>query len=126
MDRVPPPVVHLHIRCFDVAREIPIGDLPRNDLDSNRNVLQQVDSNLDVSEVGHLKFDKWLRDLWTLKDEMIDAYHSKGSLVSDAADSIISLPLRLRNSYDYLDAFCFFCPGIAIFLIKQCIDYFIN
>lgn len=44
MDRVPPPVVHMHLRLFNVATEVPIGDLSS----SNPAVIPPSRTNSDV------------------------------------------------------------------------------
>ena len=97
MDRVPPPRVHMHFRMFDVATSVPIGDLsgagvtpPGSTTDLTKKPSASAANGhavtttpvtsieVDVPENERLVFDEWLRNLWSIKDQMIDAYHRSG------------------------------------------------
>ena len=120
MDRVPPPFIHLHIRCYDVAKSVPIGDLQTSETESYSNL--KGDVNTDIPEHERQKFDLWLRDRWSEKDEMIDNYHSRGCLVPYSINDV-TIPIKLRKLYDFLGAFCFFTPWLLIILVKYGIRY---
>ncbi|KAJ3499649.1 hypothetical protein NLJ89_g10079 [Agrocybe chaxingu] len=106
-DGVPPPAVHIHLRMFDVTKDVPIGDLAdasgarSPDLKARRIV--EVDIPSEEKEV----FDVWLRKLWQEKDEAIDRYFETGTLGSEDSP-IVEIPLKLRRKREILDAFCFF------------------
>ncbi|PCH33504.1 acyltransferase-domain-containing protein [Wolfiporia cocos MD-104 SS10] len=111
LDGVPPPAVHMHIRCFDVAKEVPIGDTSA----ANPNVLPNGSAKaqeIDIPETEREKFELWLRDLWREKDTLIANYLETGALVDPAKQ--IEIPLQLRSKREVLDAFCFFMPA-AVF-----------
>ena len=154
MDRVPPPMVHMHLRLFDVSSSVPIGDLsgvgitppgsstdlsklpPTPELASsatNGHAAQPATSlEADVPEDERVAFDKWLTDLWRIKDKTIDGYHRSvvppltGIEKSDAAYSTNEtakvfpsalpaqvIPIKLRKPVEALHAFGFFWPIIA-------------
>ncbi|EJF66552.1 hypothetical protein DICSQDRAFT_142143 [Dichomitus squalens LYAD-421 SS1] len=117
-DRVPPPAVHMHIRKFNVRRDIPIGNVPV----ANPDVLPQGSSRVASVEVEIPRaeaeaFELWLRDLWREKDRLLNRFFETGYL-SAAAESksgpaTVTVPVQLRHTYEILDAFCFFIPAIA-------------
>jgi hypothetical protein len=114
-DGIPPPAVHMHIRRFDVAKDVPIGDISRSisgtlhDGLSNGQML-----GVDVQEDERQTFDVWLRNRWTEKDQFIQRFHDTGSFSSslDKYPEII-VPLQLRHRREVLDAFSFFIPAIV-------------
>ncbi|RPD63108.1 hypothetical protein L227DRAFT_572947 [Lentinus tigrinus ALCF2SS1-6] len=116
-DRVPPPAVHMHIRKFDVNREIPIGNV----LASNPNVLPNGSAKstveVDIPETERDAFELWLRDLWREKDKLMGRFLDTGylSAAAESGTSTASLvvPVRLKHSYEVLDAFCFFVPAVV-------------
>lgn len=112
MDRVPPPVVHMHLRLFHVATEVPIGDLSlsnptvippsRTNSDTNTNGHTQTSTEnsdssnsnghtnpkksveTDVPETERVAFDKWLTELWRTKDSKLDEFHQAGAILPNA------------------------------------------
>jgi len=115
VDGVPPPAIHMHIRSFDVSREVPVGDISS----SNPNALpngshKERATEVDIPEQEREKFEVWLRDLWREKDTLISRYLDSGSFVQ-RADWQVEIPLQLRHRREILDAFCFFMP-VAVFL----------
>ncbi|KAL1952116.1 hypothetical protein VTO73DRAFT_1265 [Trametes versicolor] len=116
-DGVPPPAVHLHIRKFDVNREVPIGDVSA----SNPNALPSSGAGtsaveVDIPEAEREAFELWLRDLWREKDRLMGRFLDTGSLDAPSASGKpveITVPLRLKHGYEVLDAFCFFVPAVA-------------
>jgi len=114
-DGIPPPAVHMHIRRFDVAKDVPIGDIPRSisgtlhDGLSNGQML-----GVDVPEDERQTFDVWLRNRWTEKDQLIQRFHDTGSFSSSLGKyPEIIIPLQLRHRREVLDAFSFFIPAIV-------------
>ena len=102
-DRIPPPVIHMHLRMFDVARDVPIGDLSsaRPDFLPNGSSHSHSPSSspsayaptrsssstpptgateVDIPESEKTAFDAWLRQLWTDKDDFITAFHASSHL----------------------------------------------
>ncbi|KAH9937532.1 uncharacterized protein B0H18DRAFT_971080 [Fomitopsis serialis] len=98
VDRVPPPAVHMHIRCFDVAKDT-----------SHKERVQEV----DIPEKERETFELWLRDLWREKDKLISKYLESGSMADDRKAEV-EIPLRLKRTREIFDAFCFFMPA-AVF-----------
>lgn len=118
-DRVPPPAVHMHIRRFDVAKDVPIGDVSK----TNPTVLPTTPSNgsakltaleADVPEVEKDKFDVWLRELWLEKDKVMSRYLETGTM-SPALEkeAEVVIPVKLRHNREILEAFVFFVPALA-------------
>nr|GAT49781.1 lysocardiolipin acyltransferase [Mycena chlorophos] len=106
LNRVPPPEIHMHLRMFDVATEVPIGDLSQ----TNPSVLPSSAESpveVDIPEKEKDFFDSWLRSLWHEKDESITRWFDTTSF----AQSNIEIPLRLRRKREIFDAFAFFIPA---------------
>ncbi|TFY80419.1 hypothetical protein EWM64_g3593 [Hericium alpestre] len=116
LDRVPPPAVHMHIRRFDVAHDVPIGDISRSGSDvipngsANSPPLQEV----EIPEKEREEFDLWVRQLWREKDSFMARFHATGTLAS-ASDSsrTIVIPLQVRSQAEILNAYCFFIPAFV-------------
>ncbi|KAI0308051.1 acyltransferase-domain-containing protein [Multifurca ochricompacta] len=112
-DRIPPPAVHMHIRRFDVAKGVPIGNLfPNSGTVPNGSPHGQT-VGVDVPEDERQTFDIWLRNRWIEKDQLMQRLHDTGSFSSSLAKyPEINIPLQLRRNREVLDAFCFFIPAI--------------
>lgn len=113
LDRVPPPAVHMHIRCFDVAKEVPIGDVSATEPSlllhsSPEERVQEV----DIPEKERETFELWLRELWREKDKLIAKYLETGSMADDGKLTV-EIPLQLKRAREVLDAFCFFTPAVV-------------
>lgn len=107
-DGVPPPEVHMHLRIFDVKRDIPVGNLET----SKTNGSVEVDIPAEEKE----RFDLWLRKLWREKDESMDRFYETGFFDTSSASKglKVEIPLKLGRKREILDAFCFFLPaGVA-------------
>ncbi|KAL4068237.1 acyltransferase-domain-containing protein [Scleroderma yunnanense] len=104
-DRIPPPVVHMHLRIFDVTRQVPIGSSDTCTIG-------------DIPKSDKAKFDEWLRELWTRKDQFMTEFLERD--VSNVSKwEPVQIPLELRSSMEMANAYCFFTPAIAIYaLIK--------
>ncbi|TRM61486.1 acyltransferase-domain-containing protein [Schizophyllum amplum] len=121
LDGVFPPMINMHIRMFDVATEVPIGDLsstkahvvpPSNGPDEGKTTVE-----VDIPEKEKEVFDAWLRLLWTEKDNSIDAYHRSGTV--GLGSPPVDLQLRLKRRREYLDAFCFLLPAGVGYLLGK-------
>lgn len=115
LDRVPPPAVHMHIRIFDVKRDVPIGDVSASNpaaLPPSAGVADAVEIAVPEHESKH--FEEWLRALWREKDEFMNTYLTKGSFTPGRKP--VEIPLRLRTVREYLDAYCFFGPALAYYV----------
>jgi hypothetical protein len=125
MDRVPPPVIHMHLRIFDVSTSVPIGDLTHTDAsklpptstptltNGNGHAHTHTDTpahviEVDVPERERVRFDEWLRNLWREKDAKFEEYHTKGGFSSKVA--AVEIPLRIRRKRDALNVVCYFAP----------------
>jgi hypothetical protein len=110
-DRVPPPSIHMHIRLFDIAKNVPIGDLSK----TNPEVVPERSSQGSVVEVEtpeeeKAKFDLWLRELWYDKDRLFAKFHETGSFTPGVGPEV-RIPLRLKRTREIFDSFCFFVPA---------------
>jgi len=131
MDRVPPPVINLHLRLLDVASEVPIGDLsqanpvelPRlaNGHEATANGYTEAASpkavEADVPESEKVVFEKWLIELWKEKDAKMREFLDLGQFKSKS--DALEFPLRLRRKREILEAFSFFAPAAVILAGKR-------
>ncbi|KAJ7630675.1 acyltransferase-domain-containing protein [Roridomyces roridus] len=101
---VPPPTIHMHLRMFDVATDVPIGDL------SDVNAATTPSSSaveVEIPEAEKTTFDTWLRELWHEKDESITKWYDSASF----SKTSFEIPLKLRKKREILDALGFFLPA---------------
>jgi len=112
-DGVPPPAIYMHIRLFDVATDVPIGDVSA----SNPQVLPHGSAKstleVEIPEPEREIFDLWLRDLWREKDVLLQKFLDTGFLV-DRPETQVQVPLQLRHRREVLDAFCVFMPAAVV------------
>ncbi|KZP32349.1 hypothetical protein FIBSPDRAFT_722715 [Athelia psychrophila] len=109
-DRVPPPVVHIHVRVFDVVREVPIGEMGGGDAPA---ATLEPAAEVEFSESERAAFDVWLRQLWTDKDALIARFLATGSFGPAADATRVDVPVQLKTRREALDAFAFFVPGVV-------------
>ena len=114
MDRVPPPAVHIHLRMFDVASNVPIGKITPEKSTGARGSAAEVEIPIEEKE----KFDIWLRELWQEKDESITNFLETASF-SNAGQTGVEIPLKLRRGREIFDAYCFFLPVWAGYLWRR-------
>lgn len=109
--------MHLHIRKFDVNREVPIGDVSASNPSKLPNGTGGTSAvEVDIPEAEREAFELWLRDLWREKDRLMGRFLDTGSLDAPSASGKpveITVPLQLKHGYEVLDAFCFFVPAVA-------------
>jgi Acyltransferase C-terminus len=115
-DRCPPPFIRIHLRCFDVVNDVPIGDISATSpkaLPTSSPNGQPIE--IDIPDEEKAKFELWLRKLWQDKDQMISRYHDTGSFSPAGHDSqdCVQISLKLRDKREILDAFCFFVPALV-------------
>jgi 1-acyl-sn-glycerol-3-phosphate acyltransferase len=110
-DGIPPPAVHMHIRRFDVAADVPIGNIPRS---ISGTPLGLSRGEVDVPEDERQTFDVWLRDRWAEKDQLMQRFYDTGSF-SAPLDKYpeIDVPLQLRQKREVIDVFLFFIPALV-------------
>ncbi|KAM6498286.1 Acyltransferase domain containing protein [Amanita muscaria] len=112
-DGVPPPVIHMHLRLFNVATDVPLGDLSTTQKATTPNGSADEHAvEVDIPLTEKVIFDNWLRELWQEKDEFISRYLTTGHTIGEFVD----IPLRLRRKREYLDSFCFFIPAACGYL----------
>jgi hypothetical protein len=111
-DGVPPPVIHMHLRVFDVGKDVPIGDICAEsdpDIHSDGTAVE-----VDCPDEVKRKFDLWLQNIWRDKDDLIVKFHERGSfVVGKQRAGALDIPLELRHKREILDAFCFFIPALV-------------
>ena len=101
----------MHIRLFDVSRDVPIGDISA----TNPNVLPQNKGKAVETEVpdGEKEaFDEWLRGLWREKDSMMVRYLETGSFAGEGGKEVV-IPVKLRSRREALTPFGFFIPDVV-------------
>ncbi|KAH8835354.1 acyltransferase-domain-containing protein [Flagelloscypha sp. PMI_526] len=113
MDGVAAPTIHLHFRMFDVNHELPLGASMAK---ANPNVIPSPGSEpaveVEIPDIEKSDFDNWLRTLWHEQDHSLDHFHRHSSFVSTVETTPdAEIPLRLRKTRDFFDAFCFFVPA---------------
>lgn len=85
----------MHIRVFDVSRDVPIGDISG----TNPNVLPQNKGEAVETEVPEDEkevFDGWLRNLWREKDAMMVRYLETGSFAEGEGEEVM-IPVKLHS-----------------------------
>lgn len=116
MDGVPPPSIHVHIRMFHVATEIPIGELSTKETLDSTTAPKKPTAEVDVPNEEKETFDLWLRELWQDKDLLMTKFFETAAFNSGTALAAVEIPLRLRRKREFLDAFCFFLPASVGYL----------
>lgn len=121
LDGVPPPAVHMHVRIFDVARAVPIGDVSASDPAGLPSGAQRNGGGggsaaveVVVPERERVNFEEWLQKLWREKDALMSRFLESGSFAGKGQKEV-EIPLRLRKIREYLDAYCFFGPAVACY-----------
>jgi len=69
---------------------------------------------LEISESERASFDKWLRELWTSKDQYMTRFHEGDAQVIKQKPVVI--PLELRDKVEVAGAYCFFIPAMATYI----------
>jgi len=115
-DRVPPPFIRMHLRIFDVAKDIPIGDtsaMASSTLPKANAQGKVIETDFPESEKA--QFDAWLQKLWAEKDKFITAFHQSGTLPSHT--KALEMPVEVRHKREIPDVFCFgLGPALAYLL----------
>ncbi|KAF7982033.1 hypothetical protein HWV62_30292 [Athelia sp. TMB] len=119
-DRVPPPVVHMHVRVFDVARDVPIGVVAGAGKEKGNGHAkagleggEKAPAEVEFPAAEREAFDGWLRALWADKDTMIERFHATGSFGEKADATRVDVPVALKTRREALNAFAFFVPGVV-------------
>ncbi|KAF9513447.1 hypothetical protein BS47DRAFT_1296108 [Hydnum rufescens UP504] len=106
---VPPPKIHVHLRLYPVSL-IPIGNT------SGKNT---VGHGAEASPEEAAKFDSWLRERWIEKDRLMDGFYRDGKFSPPAGPATsVEIPVRLLNRWEALDAYAWFAPVIAGYLLR--------
>ncbi|KAJ7706461.1 acyltransferase-domain-containing protein [Mycena rosella] len=108
---VPPPAIHMHLRLFDVATNVPIGDLSGTKPTAVPHSSSPVETvEVEIPEREKEAFDLWLRELWHEKDVSLGKWFEGASFGKGSFE----IPLRLRNGpKETCDALGFFLPAIV-------------
>ncbi|KAJ6604382.1 acyltransferase-domain-containing protein [Mycena vulgaris] len=102
---VPPPAIHMHLRMFDVATNVPIGDLSKTNPTATPNSSSPLE--VEIPETEKAAFDIWLRELWHEKDTSMTRWFEGASF----GEGSFEIPLRLRKKREVFDACGFFLPA---------------
>ncbi|KAG8219973.1 acyltransferase-domain-containing protein [Butyriboletus roseoflavus] len=116
-DRVPPPVVHMHLRIFDVAKDVPICNISESIIPNGS---ANTRAELDLSEPDKAVFDIWLRKLWSEKDDYITKFLETGTAPNKQKP--VEIPLELRKRSEIAEAYCFFAPLFMAYWWKRLTD----
>ncbi|EUC63798.1 acyltransferase [Rhizoctonia solani AG-3 Rhs1AP] len=138
MQGVPPPRVHVHLRLYDVANDVPIG-APRGAEEAN--------------ETERAEFDRWLLERWREKDMLMEQQLTEGRFrassekpatsstaiggakekkwdeeraCSKDGSGAVEWPVQLNSKVEVMDAFCWFMPfvvGISVWRFSGFIKY---
>lgn len=96
-----PPSIHVHIRQYSVAKDVPLG------------VLDGSDGTPEEKQA----FDEWLRKRWEEKDQLMLDFAENGSFMgggkSKKGEKVV-LPVQLRHWWEYLECFSFFLPILTL------------
>jgi acyltransferase-like protein len=114
-DGIPPPAIHMHIRRFDVAADVPIGKVPSSMSRTPLDGLPRGQTlGVDVPEDERQTFDVWLRDRWIEKDKLMQRFHDTGSF-SPTLDKYpeIDVPLQLKRKQEVFGLFFFLVPALV-------------
>ena len=109
-DGIPPPAIHMHIRRFDVAADVPIGNVSHG---MSKTPPRGEVPGVDVPEDERHAFDVWLRDRWIEKDNFIQRFHDTGTFSSLDKYPGIDVPLELRRQREIFGIFLFFIPALG-------------
>ncbi len=113
-DGIPPPAIHMHIRRFGVAADVPIGKVPSSMSRTPLGGLPRGQTlDVDVPEDERQTFDVWLRDRWIEKDKLMQRFHDTGSF-SPTLDKYpeIDVPLQLKSKQEVFGLFFFLVPAL--------------
>jgi len=109
LNGIPPPVINIHVKMFDVATDIPIGDIQESSLAYSKRSKHPVEVN--ISEEEKEVFDGWLRELWQEKDGLMSTFLETLSFRPGGGQASVEIPVKLRRKRDMLEAFCLFLPA---------------
>jgi len=111
-DGVAPPVLHVHLRMFDVTKNVPIGDLRAASSVATPDPGAKGAIEVDIPTREKEVFDVWLRKLWQEKDDSMEKFFDTNTFdFKNGETPSIDIPLELRQKREILDAFCFFWPA---------------
>jgi len=103
----------MHLRLFNVATDVPLGDLSATQKATTPNgSADEHTVEVEIPPTEKAVFENWLRELWQEKDQFISRYLITGHTSSEFVD----IPIRLRRNREYLDPFCFFIPAALGYL----------
>lgn len=111
-DGISPPAIHMHIRRFDVAGDVPIGKIFGG---MSKNPPHGEVPDVDVPEDERQAFDVWLRDRWIEKDKLMQRFHDTGTF-SSSLDKYpeVDVPVELRHIREVFGILFFIpAPGYA-------------
>lgn len=106
---VPPPSIHVHLRTYHVATQVPLGILEG-----------------EGTEEEKLLFDEWLRARWREKDLMMLRFLDEGNFEGvkiegdkegGGGGGKVEWPIEMRHWYEHFEAFSYFIPIIALYFI---------
>ncbi|KAF5377573.1 hypothetical protein D9615_005228 [Tricholomella constricta] len=116
MNGIPPPRIHVHLKMFDVAADIPIGDMSTKPTLASSGVANGHTAEVEIPDQEKEVFETWLRELWQAKDDSMTRFYETGTFCPGTGISPVEIPLKLRHWREFLDAFCFFLPAGAGYL----------
>lgn len=110
----------MHLRIFDVAKQVPIEGAIIANGSFDPNVVGS-----SASEGDKANFDVWLRELWTCKDRFMTEF-LEGDESKVSRSEPIEIPLELRSPTETLAAYCFFAPVIAPYVLEKLAKLFLS
>ncbi|EGG08946.1 uncharacterized protein MELLADRAFT_77256 [Melampsora larici-populina 98AG31] len=123
-----PPQVHIHLRLIPIS-SIPIGTSHLNPSSTSSSSSTPATEIIDPSPSETIEFDKWLREQWRMKDEMLERFYKTGEMCegskeeekedkNEMEDLVMTrkviTKVRLRGNYDWLILLGLYGPGILL------------
>ncbi len=114
----------MHLRRFDVAMDVPIGNLSQSNPPTipNGGSLKPPSKKevveIEIPQDERDTFDLWLRNLWKIKDTEMSQFLNTGSFVGDSGLRV-EIPVAIRRKREMLDAFAFFVPALVGWIVSR-------
>lgn len=107
------PKVHMHLRLYDVVKDVPIGNIDNTDDNGQPN---------DATPDEKRTFETWLCERWREKDTLMARYVEDGSFVASSVElraRRVEIPVQLRRAHEIGRAFSWGLPILFIYALVQ-------
>ncbi|KAF8528136.1 acyltransferase-domain-containing protein [Hysterangium stoloniferum] len=121
LNGVPPPRIHMHLRLFNVKKDVPIG-IPSSQASLP---VSPAPKKSYPSPEETATFEVWLQTRWREKDDLLEFLetkipdaHEKESL-SYASSAVTEIPMELQSAWEIPQAFAAFAPVVISKLVRR-------